>query len=335
VLARNKARIADAIGAFVVANFLTAEELGRKLREIDISDGLSGWLARPGNIASLARRVAPLIPRLMQAAPSEAVRSVVGDVARQGLEAVRAAPVAAQGLAAVWDQGHGEALMNTALRMGHDYISRNKAELQTAPADGAGRRTGNFIDRFLTGRAIDSLLSLLDEMRRPDHPWRAEVHAYVRGLIVSLATDPDMIARGEALKAELLAHPALRKQVRSIWDELERQLRRDDPARLEAIAHGLEHFLHGLADWLRAHERERALLDRWAQRALRRAVLPRRAMIGDFIAQVVSRWDTATMTHKLELEFGPDLQFIRINGAVVGGIAGLVIYGLSRAAGLV
>jgi uncharacterized membrane-anchored protein YjiN (DUF445 family) len=170
------------------------------------------------------------------------------------------------------------------------------------------------------------VLSTLGELRNPDHPWRIELAQTVQKLITDLATDPDMHAVGERWKAQLLASPVFLEQAKSLWAEIERALQSDRDARAEAAAQALEAGLQSFAKWLGEDPDRQRQLNRWIRLLLLRMLLPRRAEIGAYVTHVVQNWDAATLVNRLELQVGKDLQYIRINGTVVGGLAGLLIF---------
>ncbi len=170
-------------------------------------------------------------------------------------------------------------------------------------------------------------------MRRPDHPWRAEVAGRVNGLVTALAVDPDLRARGEALKQELLDSPVFAEQARKLWRELAASLQRDLPQRAEATTAWALASLGSLSRSLEADPTRRERINEALRRLVLQIVLPRRAEVGAYIASVVDRWDTATLVQRLELQVGADLQYIRINGTLVGGLVGLAIFSITRALG--
>jgi uncharacterized membrane-anchored protein YjiN (DUF445 family) len=142
-----------------------------------------------------------------------------------------------------------------------------------------------------------------------------------------------MRAQGEALKRDLLANPAFAEQARALWEELETALRDDLPRHGEAIVGWLAASAGALGRWLEEDPARRARINRQIRLLALRTILPRRAEIGAYIAAVVDNWDTATLVNRLELQVGKDLQYIRINGTLVGGLVGLLIFTLSRAFG--
>ena len=186
---------------------------------------------------------------------------------------------------------------------------------------------------MIAAKVINGLAGTLKDMRDPDHPWRDEANALVDKWVDDLAHDPEMLAKGEALKQDILANPVFAEQARALWAELETTVRDDLPRNAEAIVAWLAASAGALGRWLEEDGARRERINRRLRLLALRAVLPRRAEIGAYIAAVVDNWDTATLVERLELQVGKDLQYIRINGTLVGGLVGLVIFTLSRAFG--
>ena len=139
-----------------------------------------------------------------------------------------------------------------------------------------------------------------------------------------------MHAVGERMKAQLLANPLLQEQARSLWEEIERGLESDPQARAETTARTVEVGLHNFGRWLEQDPDRQRRFNRWIRLLMLRILLPRRAEIGAYVTQVVQNWDAATLVNRLELQVGKDLQYIRINGTLVGGLVGLLIFMASK-----
>jgi uncharacterized membrane-anchored protein YjiN (DUF445 family) len=156
------------------------------------------------------------------------------------------------------------------------------------------------------------------------------LHNAVQKLIMDLATDPKMYAQGEAFKVELLGNPVFIEQARSLWMEVEGGLYSGLPAHADTIAKACELGLRGIGEWLQANSSRQAELNRRIRIFAQRVLLPHRVEIGAYIERVVRDWDSTTLVDKLELQVGKDLQYIRINGTLVGGLVGLVIFIASK-----
>jgi uncharacterized membrane-anchored protein YjiN (DUF445 family) len=174
------------------------------------------------------------------------------------------------------------------------------------------------------------LLSTMHAMRDPAHPWRIELRQTVEKLIADLANDPDMRELGEAWKREMLANPLFVEQAKVLWADIENGLQADLRRHTDMIAAALETGLGSLGKWLQSDPERRERLNRWIRLVMLRILLPRRAEIGAYVTQVVQNWDSATLVNRLELQVGKDLQYIRINGTLVGGLVGLLIFMASK-----
>jgi uncharacterized membrane-anchored protein YjiN (DUF445 family) len=236
-------------------------------------------------------------------------------------------------LAILWAQGAGQTLLDQGLDFVEAALERNKATIVRHVSQRSSRFIPKWVDDLIAAKVINGVTETLREMRDPDHPWRDEANALIERWIDDLAHNPEVRARGEALKQDVLANPVFAEQARALWENLEAGLRNDLPRHAEAIVGWLAASAGALGRWLEEDEARRARINRQLRLLALRAVLPRRAEIGAYIAAVVDNWDTATLVERLELQVGKDLQYIRINGTLVGGLVGLLIFTLSRAFG--
>jgi uncharacterized membrane-anchored protein YjiN (DUF445 family) len=137
-------------------------------------------------------------------------------------------------------------------------------------------------------------------------------------------------ARVEAAKAEFVANPLFRDQLHALWGEIESRLPSDFSVYEERIAAAVESTLVGSGRWLRDDPALKLRINRWMRYLIKRAISPRRAEIGAFVTRVVEDWDATTLVNRMELTVGKDLQYIRINGTLVGGLVGVIIYTASK-----
>jgi uncharacterized membrane-anchored protein YjiN (DUF445 family) len=179
---------------------------------------------------------------------------------------------------------------------------------------------------MIADKVTAGMLSTLEELRDPGHPWRVELAQTVEQLIGDLGSDPAFYTMGERIKAEILANPLFTEQARVLWAELERSLLSGLNERTEAIAAAIAPKLRAMVRWLEEDPRRRERVNRTIRLLALRAFLPRREEMGAYVTKVVQGWDSATLVERLELQVGKDLQYIRINGTVVGGLVGLLIF---------
>jgi uncharacterized membrane-anchored protein YjiN (DUF445 family) len=326
IVPNNKERIGAALGRFITNNFLTASATGRRLARVDMVGTVGRWMSDPANAKRLSHNVALLLPRIVDSLPGPQVATFVGDLAYRGIEAVPAAPLAAKVLAVVWAHGEAQTLIARAVEHGESALRDNRDYIVRKISEQSSRWIPKWIDRMIADKVTNGLLSTMAEMRDPAHPWRVELHGAVERLIHDLATDPQFYARGEAFKAELLANPTFLAQAQTLWTEIEHGLRSGVPAHSDAITRACELALRGVGAWLQDDAGRKATLNRRIRIAAQRLLLAYRFDIGAYIERVVRDWDSTTLIERLELQVGKDLQYIRINGTLVGGMVGLLIF---------
>jgi uncharacterized membrane-anchored protein YjiN (DUF445 family) len=329
IVPHNKDRIGAALGRFVSNNFLSPAVLTRKIREIDTARWIARWLSDPANAKRIARRTAAALPQIMRALPEDQLNAFLTRAIRYGMEAIPAAPLASNLLSLFWAQGETQALVERAISIAAAALADNRDMIKARVGRKSSRFIPKWVDAIVADKIISGVAQLLDEMRDPGHPWRVELGSAIEGLITELAENPDMIARGEELRAEILRNPVVLRQVGALWAGIETRLR-SDSTYVDPLSDALEHGLIALGDWMARDEKIGIAVNRWIGIALLRIVAPRRAEIGRFIAQVVEGWDSETLVNRLELQVGRDLQYIRINGTLVGGLVGLAIFAARR-----
>jgi uncharacterized membrane-anchored protein YjiN (DUF445 family) len=333
VVPENKRRIGAAMGRFITNNFLSPRVAIARLASVDFVGLAARWLEDERNARAVAVAAGRAIPYALDLVPKAEIDEWVAFAARRGIEAVPAAPLASRGLSILWARGAGQTLLDQALDFLETTLDQHKATIVRHVSQRTWRWIPKWVDDMIAAKVVNGLAGTLKEMRDPDHPWREQANALVQKLIDKLAHDPEMRAQGEALKQDILANPVFAEQAWALWEELERALRDDLPRHREAIVQWLVGSAAALGRWLEEDAPRRARINRQLRLLALRTVLPRRAEIGAYIAAVVDNWDTATLVNRLELQVGKDLQYIRINGTLVGGLVGLLIFSLSRAFG--
>jgi uncharacterized membrane-anchored protein YjiN (DUF445 family) len=330
IVPNNKDRIGKALGNFITNNFLTAAVMNERLARIDMVGALGQWLSEPANAKRLGDYVALQLPRIAESLPLPRIGESIGTIAQRAAQAIPAAPVASKLLAILWAQGEAQALLAQAIEQSEAWLVSNKDVLTDKVSERSSRWIPKWIDRMIAEKVLNGLLGTLAEMRDPLHPWRIELRKTVEKLIAELATDSQMRARAEDLKAELLASPLLIERAKTLWAEVETGLAYGLPAHSEAIGDACARALRNAGAWLQEDEARKAQLNRRIRIIGERLLLPYRVEIGAYIERVVRNWDSATLVDRLELQVGKDLQYIRINGTLVGGLVGVLIYAVSH-----
>jgi len=334
IIPRKKQRIGRALGEFIADNFLTEVVLDQRLRQMELARWGGDWLLRPANAHRLARRLALLAPELLASGPAGALGELAGSAVLAAARAAPAAAIAARLLSGLASEGRTQAIIERLVEMLGGYIVDNQAAIEAKVVEHSPRWLPGWVDRKLAARISDGLRQTLEEMRAPDHPWRRDLHERLESLIERLRSDGELQATLEAWKIRLLADARLKSQGGELWAAVQARFSRELLADRRLLADQLERALTAVGAWLVNDAAAQARLNTLGRSLAIGVLSPRRADIARFIAQVVDSWDTQSVVDKLELQFGRDLQFIRINGTLVGGLAGLAIFAAARALGL-
>jgi uncharacterized membrane-anchored protein YjiN (DUF445 family) len=331
IMQKQKDRVGRILGNFVQNHFLARAVLERRLAGIHPAERIAIWMATPANRALLARHLAGGLARAVESLPDREVRELMHRSAASRLERVQLAPlvgdvleVAAQGSRPQELLGEVVRAVGTAVRDGHQMIrERVRAE--------SPRWLPLAVRDTIADKIIGGIERTLDEMLNdPDHPLRRKFDAAVTQFVVRLKTSPELQTRVEHFKQELIGHPMVEELVTGIWDHARAAAARYRSAPEQASLGPLEEILAGVAESLATNTELRAEVDHVVAEAITSVLEQHRHEAADLIAATVADWDPAVASDRIELAVGRDLQFVRLNGTLVGGLAGLVIYTLSR-----
>ena len=334
IIPRNKDRIGEALGEFIAGNFLTPSVLERRLGRLEPARRVAAWLSDPESSETLARRCAAILPHLFQ--PSGEWRTLIVEVLRRAADSRPLTPLASRILGWLWAEPGVQAGLSRIVETLTAYLDGQETFIKDRMADGSWRWMPKWLDRILAEKFTHGLLGAVHDLGAPDHPWRADLARTIEDMLERLATDPEWIAQGEAIKARVLSDPGLPDRIESLLSALGSGPGgaggEANPLNAKGLGIGdlAARGLRALGRWLSEDAAAREALDRWIRVAGLRVLSARRHEIGRYVAQVVSGWNAREVSDRLELQVGRDLQYIRINGALVGGVVGLVIFSLAR-----
>jgi uncharacterized membrane-anchored protein YjiN (DUF445 family) len=333
IIPENKDRIAETMAAFLRDNFLTPIVIARRMRGFNIAAAAGGYLADPasGGQSRLRAGAANLFGDLLESLDPEKLGGLVKGGLRNQLERLDVAPLLGQLLsAAIADQRHLPVIESFIRRAGLTIEDNEDLIRQMIHdhANGLLRWTG--LDEKLASAVLDGLYKLLAEtLVMPDHPLRGRIIEGLDQLAHDLLHSSEMQARVQRLKAEVLSNPAMGHWLDGLWERLRVQMlgAARDPGRLLSGQLGASIGDFGAA--LQSDARLQIMVNRFA----RRTVVGVATRYGDEIVRLVSetvrRWDASTVTGRIEAAVGRDLQFIRINGTIVGGIVGVALHAVN------
>lgn len=334
IVPARKDRIGRALGNFVQQNFLDRLVVARKLAALRLGDRTAQWLSEPENARTVTRAAAHALTSAANVLRDEDVQSFIERTIGDRVRGVRVAPILGRALRLLTVDGRHQELLDEALRLAarateaNDTLIREKVQEQTP------WWVPNAVDKRISDRVVTGIGRTLAEVSSdPDHPLRHRFDEAVQGFIERLQSSPETIARAEAMKDELMADAAMREFIGTIWTDIKRKLREYAAVTDDAEFTGgkLESAIASLAHSAVEDPVLSDKLNGWIDQAVLAAVDVSRTEIAQLISGTVSAWDPQETSRRIELQIGRDLQFVRINGTIVGALVGLALYAITQA----
>ncbi len=327
IIPKRKDQIGRALGTFVQESFLTRENVVERVRSASLAERFGTWLEDPANVAQVGHQVAEGLAAITASLDDEQLGEAIADTVRERLGALQFAPMASRALAAATADGRHQDLVDAFMPEVSRAIEENRAELLEAVSQSSPWWVPRAVDEAVLDRAITVAHRFITDVgRRRDHPLRGRIDELTAELVVRLRDDPVLIAKGEEVKSEILANEAVQTYLTGLWDGTKRSIldQAGDPE--SALRRRVESSIAGIGRSLRTDPELRARVEDWLERIVGELVDRFQDEFSELVRTTVDRWDAAETGEQLEMLLGRDLQFIRINGTVVGGIAGLLIY---------
>ncbi len=332
IIVERKDQFGETLGDFVQTSFLTPDIIAERVRAARVVPRLAAWLAEPDNAARLARHTADAAVTAADLLRDDDVHSALEDVVRRRIETTPLAPLAGRALRVMTEDGRHHDLLDAVLRALDGFLNDNRASLRARFGTESPWWLPEAADDRIFDRLLDGARKVIGEIaRNPQHELRVDFDARVRRLVDDLQTSPVLLERGEELKHDLLAHPELRAWVTTVWADVKAGLRAQAADPDSELRRRLADTIAAFGRRLRDDPALAARVEEGIETGVRYVADQFSDEIATMVSGTVARWDGRETADRLELLLGPDLQFIRINGTVVGGLAGLAIHAIGQA----
>ncbi len=334
VIVARKDAFGETLGQFVQEHFLNAATVGERIRQVGAADRASAWVVEPVNADKVAGYGAQLVVRLADVVKDDDLVHVAETEVRKRLARVDVAPLAGRLLEIVTEEGRHRELVDAVLTGLDAFLAENEMLLRSR----FGEESPWWIPEVIDDRIFARLLSGVRAIIRGDtvggsDELRQRIDSVVVRVVDRLEHDDVWRARAEELKDELLDHPSLRTFLDSLWTDLKETLRIQAETDESTLRRRLAEMTLSTAQRFRADPALMTRVDEVVEAVVRSVLDTFGDEITGIISTTIEQWDAEETADRLELLLGRDLQFIRINGTVVGGLAGLAIHAVAALLG--
>ncbi|MGV9914121.1 DUF445 domain-containing protein [Streptomyces tendae] len=334
IIPKKKDQLGVSLGEFVGENFLSEAVVRQRLRAVGIGSRLGAWLAVPEHADRVTAELSAALRGALTVLRDSDVQAVVGEAITRRADAQEIAPGIGKMLDRVVSDGGHKRAVDLIVSRAHDWLILHGDSVMDAVQGGAPGWTPRFVDKKIGDRVYKELLRFVTEMRdMPAHPARGALDRFLTDFAADLQSDTETRARVERLKTEVLGRGEVQDLIASAWTAVRSMIVSAAEDERSELRLRVRASLLSLGSRMASDAKVQAKVDGWVEGAAVYVVTTYRKEITSLITDTVASWDAEHTTKKIEANIGRDLQFIRINGTVVGSLAGLLIYTVSRILG--
>nr|WP_129793479.1 DUF445 domain-containing protein [Sphingosinicella sp. CPCC 101087] len=328
IIPRNKDRIGDTLAAFLRDNFLTPHVVARRMKNVDVAGAIGRFLAQPPSEGRLRQGASRLLADILESLDEEQLGGMVKSALAARMRAIDIAPLLGQTLEAAMTEDRHVPVVDGIVTWAGRTLDANEDLIRDMVHQRAGwilRLAG--LDERLAEAIIDGLRKLTIDMAvDPAHPLRAKAEEGLARLAANLQNDPETRAKVETWKNEMIENEAVSHWLGGVWENSRAGLLRAARDPDAALAGKFGEAMRQLGETLQKEPALAQAINQFARRAAAGITASYGSGIVKLVSETVRAWDARTVTDRLEAAVGRDLQYIRINGTIVGGLVGLLIH---------
>lgn len=331
IVPSRKDRVGRSLGNFVQRNFLNPDNIASRLRAAKVTAYLAEWISQPENAHTLARHIGGALAAAARALKDEDVQDLIHGAVVRKVEETPVAPLLGNVLGLLTEDNRHQEIFDEAIKLMARAVTENRQIIRDRIEEESPWWLPDPVEEKIYEKIVAAIETTLSQIRDdPAHPMRARFDEAIATFVDKLHNSPATIAKAEHIKKEMLDAAAMRRFSASLWEDARDALIRHAENPQATTPDAIERALGRLGNTLLDDPALLAKIDNWIIAVAALVVDRFRDEVAGVIADTVEGWDPEVTSNRIELAVGKDLQFIRINGTVVGGLVGLAIYCLSR-----
>ncbi len=326
LIENSKNSIGDNLGSFVTDNFLTSENIRPYVEKIDLALFAANWLDHSKNQQLLEREINKILKKIVTNLDQATVLDFLTVKAQQGIQAIPVQNLVSQGLIYAIENNEHNRLIDLILPEAKKYVEANRDEIYHKVTE-KKPILGLIGGKAVTNQLISGIVSFFDEiLYNPDHKIRIELTSRLLDLTQEINSSEVWKQKFDDILEQFITPEKINSYLSELIDTLKEELLDQLSDSNSAVSNYIHNNIKELTTQLKSDENTRSKINTWVQHSVYKMILNNTQEVGNLIRNTVGNWDGKELSEKLELEVGKDLQFIRINGTLVGGLVGLIIY---------
>lgn len=327
LIENSKERIGDNLGNFVVENFLSPENIRPYIQKIKISNFVGDWLAKKNNQENLMRELSNIILDILNKLDDKEVVNFIGKKAKEMTDDVKINQIIGNGLHYILDKEDHQRFITNLSKQIKEYVLNNQDMVKERVKSESYFLIPKFVDDSIANKITNGLSKYFEEVElNEDHSLRKEITDKLYSFSKEIQTEEKWMQEFATIKNDFLTSDKITQYSLDIWNSIKKSLSKELEEEHSALKNYIQKNLSELSQNLQADEKFQNKIDGWVRATAYKYILKNTHQFGGLISSTVGNWEGKELSAKLELEVGKDLQFIRVNGTIVGGLVGLIIY---------
>ncbi len=331
LIENSKQQLGDNLGGFVVNNFLSPENIRPYIQKLRISGFVGEWLGKEKNQGILIRNISDIVLDILNKLDDDTVSSFISDKVSEMTTDIKLNKIVGNGISYIIEKNDHQRLITSLSSQIKNYILENDEMIKDRVKKGSYNFIPAFVDNKIADKITSGLADFFGEIEEdPGHEIRNLITGKIQDFSLDLKEDPKWDEEFRSIKNDLLKPEKLNEYSRDIWASIRKtvteELQHEDSALKKYISKNLDEFALNLKTNAALQDK----IDDWVRVTAYKYILRNTHQFGNLISSTVGNWQGKELSEKLELEVGKDLQFIRVNGTLVGGLVGLIIYTIAH-----
>jgi len=331
LIENSKERIGDNLGNFVVENFLSPQNIRPYIQKIKISNFVGDWLSKQRNQENLMKEVSTIILDILNKLDDTAVVSFIGKKAKEMSDDLKINQIVGNGIEYILDKKDHQRFITNLSKQIKEYVMNNQEMVKQRVKSESYFLIPKFVDDGIADKITSGLSKYFEEVELDEnHSLRTEITQKFYSFSKEIQTDEKWVEEFKAIKNDFLKEEKIQQYSQDIWLSIKKSLSSELEEEQSALKNYIRKNLAELSENLKTDEVFQNKIDHWVRATAYKYILKNTHQFGALISSTVGNWEGKELSAKMELEVGKDLQFIRVNGTLVGGLVGLIIYTVSN-----